>query len=182
MSYNLFFLSVLVVFSLVWLCHSVLATLTWQRPQRHARFEVENISQEMFSFFFLCKQACTQFHMSDGVYVRILYMNICALMCVFVYLYLCLWDPNDAFPPLLYWAVSTVLVTVTHTGPPSKSGWDRSFFSVRREDSRWHQIDPGHVGLIILCLHMSASYGNTSRRVQKAWAKNLQHFSVLCYH
>lgn len=57
--------------------------------------------------------------------------------------------------------------------PPSKSCWDRSFFSVRTDDSRWHQIDPGHVGLIILCLHVSASYRNTSQRVQKAWAENL---------
>ena len=57
--------------------------------------------------------------------------------------------------------------------PPSKSCWDRSFFSVRTHDSRWHQIDPGHVGLIILCLHVSASYRNTSRHAQKAWAENL---------
>lgn len=33
--------------------------------------------------------------MSDGVYVSILYMNMCALMCVFVYLCVC--DSNDAF-------------------------------------------------------------------------------------
>lgn len=38
--------------------------------------------------------------------------------------------------------------------PPSKSCWDRSFFSVRTDDSHWHQIDPGHVELIILCLHV----------------------------
>lgn len=57
--------------------------------------------------------------------------------------------------------------------PPSKSCWDRSFFSVRTDDSRWHQIDPGHVGLIILCLHVSAPCSSTSRHVQEAWAQNL---------
>lgn len=52
--------------------------------------------------------------MSDGVYARIPYMNICALMfCVFVCAILMM--PSSSS---LYWAVSTVLVTVTHTGPP----------------------------------------------------------------
>lgn len=67
--------------------------------------------------------------MSDGVYATILYMNICALMLC-VLLHICVCDPNDAFPPLLYWAVSTVLVTVTHTGPPPPNLAERGHFSV----------------------------------------------------
>lgn len=52
-------------------------------------------------------------------------------------------------------------VTVTHSRAlfSSKSCWDGSFFSVRTDDSHWHQIDPGHVGLIILCLHVSPHSG-----------------------
>lgn len=61
-----------------------------------------------------------------------------------------------------------------HTQHPllSKSCWDRSFFSVRTDDSHWHQIDPGHIGLIILCLHMSVLYRNARWHVQETWAEN----------
>lgn len=167
------------MFSLAWLCHSVLATVTWQRPQRHALFEVENISQEMFSFFSLCKQACTLFsHVWWSVFEYSVHKYLRVDVCICIFVCVILMMPSS---PTLLGCQHSAGGCHTHR-PPSKSCWDRSFFSVRTDDSRWHQIELGHVGLIILCLHMSPLYRNTSWHVQKAWAENLYYFSVLCYH
>lgn len=130
-------------------------------------------SRDAFFLFFLCRQACAQFFMSDGVYASIPYMNICTLMCVFVYVCVCVCT-------ILMMPSSATLLGCQHgagdchTQHPllSKSCWDRSFFSVRTDDSHWHQIDPGHIGLIILCLHMSVLYRNARWHVQETGAEN----------
>lgn len=161
-----FLLSVLAVFSLVWLCQCA-CHMTWQRPHSHALFEVENISQEMFSFFFSAQAGMhTISHVWWSVYEYSVHGYLCddVCICIFVCVILMMLSPST-----LLGCQHGAGECHTHR-PPSKSCWDRSFFSVRTDDSRWHQIDPGHVGLIILCLHVSAPCRNTSRHVQEARA------------
>lgn len=129
------------MFSPVCLCHSVFATVTWQRPQRHALFEEQNISQEMFSLFFL--GASRHAHISSCLIER-RYMNICMVMCQVC---ICIFRCGCV---ILMMPFSSTLLRCQHSAgdchthrPPSKSCWDRSFFSVRTDDSRWHQIDAG---------------------------------------
>lgn len=97
-SHNLFFLSVLVVFNFVWLCNSVLATLTWQRPRRHALFEVEKYqSRDVYFLFFCASRHAHNFTClikSERAFCTWIFVRWC------VYLYICVCDPNDAF--LLY--------------------------------------------------------------------------------
>lgn len=113
----LFFLSVSVVFSLDWLYHNLLASSTWQGATTPCSvWGWKYQSSDSFFLFFLCKHACRQFLMSDGVYLSFLYINIGALMCGFVYLCVC--DPNDPFFRCFCLAVSTLLVTAAHITPP----------------------------------------------------------------
>lgn len=49
----------------------------------------------------------------------------------------------------------TVTLTLTLTYPPNLA--ERSFFSVKTDNSLWHQIDSGHIGLIILFAYVSVT-------------------------
>lgn len=126
-----------------------------------------------FIFFSLQASVRTVFHVWWSVckYSVHEYLHVDVYICIYVCVCVC---------TILMMPSSATLLGCQHgagdchTQHPllSKSCWDRSFFSVRTDDSHWHQIDPGHIGLIILCLYMSVLYRNARWHVQETWAEN----------
>ena len=109
MSYNCFFLSVLVVLSLFWFCHCA----------HHFDIMVASTSCSVWGRKYQSRNAFFLFSVQLGMHsLSHVLWNVC-VFCTWIlvwwcrYLSVCVHDPNDA--SLFYWAVSTGLVSVKRT-------------------------------------------------------------------